>query len=283
MNKLLNNIKIGQDPEVFLFDNTNNEIISAIGIIPGEKFEPEIIGAGFAIQTDNILFEYNVPPVSIDNPEEMFKNHQFVWDYVKERYLAKDISIKIQASEIIDDKYLNNKQARLFGCDPSLNCWTETFNEKPDNNTNLRSCGGHVHIGYDNPSMEINIELCKALDLFLGVPSIVLDTTKGSAERKKLYGQAGEMRHANHGLEYRVLSNFHIQSLEYTSWLFKNIQQAIDFINSGYRVSNEESKDIIDIINNNNIELCREYVEKYSINMDVKQFAKVINYTYLHD
>ena len=50
------------------------------------------------------------------------------------------------------------------------------------------------------------IRMC---DLFLGIPSLLLDRDPTSKDRRKLYGGAGSHRIRNkYGVEYRSLSNF---------------------------------------------------------------------------
>ena len=63
---MLNNFyTIGSDPELFLFNTKTGKIVSAIDKIPGYKFCPytEGLPEGFGLQTDNILAEFNIPPV----------------------------------------------------------------------------------------------------------------------------------------------------------------------------------------------------------------------------
>ena len=55
---------------------------------------------------------------------------------------------------------------------------------------------GHIHIGYDNSTKETNFAIIKALDLFLGVPSLEIDLDE---RRRGLYGKAGCFRHKKYG------------------------------------------------------------------------------------
>jgi hypothetical protein len=50
------------------------------------------------------------------------------------------------------------------------------------------------------------------MDLFLGVPSIFMDTDKTAPRRRTLYGQAGRFRVKPYGMEYRSLSSFWLAS-----------------------------------------------------------------------
>lgn len=135
-------ILIGTDPEVFL-QNENGKIISAIPFIPGNKKNPfEITKEGHAIQTDNILAEFCVPAVSLNEPEEMFKNIQYCLNYIDNYVYKEKLKHKISAAEIIDKDQLLDPLAKEFGCDPDFNAWTYEMNERPfSTNEYLRTCG----------------------------------------------------------------------------------------------------------------------------------------------
>ena len=97
-------------------------------------------------------------------------------------------------------------------------------NPKPTcEDKNLRSCGGHVHVGTKHDP----IHVVKAMDIYLGVPSLKLDPDK---QRRKLYGKAGAFRFKSYGVEYRTLSNFWIWSKELQEWVFKQTNKALEHI-----------------------------------------------------
>ena len=61
---MIDGVTIGADPELFIVDN-NNKVISAVGLIPGEKGKPYVaddMPRGFGMEIDNILGEFNIPP-----------------------------------------------------------------------------------------------------------------------------------------------------------------------------------------------------------------------------
>ena len=91
-------------------------------------------------------------------------------------------------------------------CMPDYNVYTEKKNKKPNaKNQNLRSAGFHIHIGYDHPTVPESLRMIKLLDVFLGVPSVIIDPDK---DRRKLYGRAGAFRLTKYGFEYRTLSSY---------------------------------------------------------------------------
>ena len=62
----LRNVTIGADPELFIINEKTKKVVSAVGLIPGEKGNPwraDDMPEGFGLETDNILAEFNIPPV----------------------------------------------------------------------------------------------------------------------------------------------------------------------------------------------------------------------------
>lgn len=138
-------ITIGADPELFIINTENENVVSSIGIIPGIKNEPFIpkgYRKGFGIETDNILAEFNIPP---SNTEDEFVNNinimkQWIDNFVKSK--NPNYTIQCIASRYVNDDQLQSDEAKLFGCDPDFNAYTEEANPKPEGaNTNLRSAG----------------------------------------------------------------------------------------------------------------------------------------------
>lgn len=254
------NVTVGADPEVFVVNAETEEVMSAIGFIPGTKDQPfPITDKGHAIQTDNVMAEFCVPAAL--TASEMFGNILICLNTI-DNMLPENMKVKVQASAYLDEEYLNNEQAKTFGCDPDFNAYTLMQNRSCDANTNLRSAGGHIHVGYKDPNFEDNIRLVKAMDLFLGLPSLLLDT---DTERRKMYGKAGAFREKSYGMEYRVLSNFWISAAIKVEWVFNQLKTIINFINDGNEISDEDQMDIQLAINNNDKGLALKVMRKYNI------------------
>lgn len=152
-------------------------------------------------------------------------------------------------------------------CDPDFCCWTVTQNNPPSGkSTNIRTGCCHVHVRYDNMTLRKSLLLLKAMDLFLGVPSIIIEPDN---KRKLIYGSAGAYRFdASKTTEYRVLSNYFLNSEELRKWVYDNTLLAIDFVNKGYRFTDDEiNNKIINSINNCNGELAMELINKFEIPM----------------
>jgi hypothetical protein len=216
---------LGADPELFLQSNKTGRIVSAIGKIGGTKTHPlpvESLGKGFAIQEDNVLVEYNIPPADSVGAFILYNKHMM--SYLSKKVNKEhDCQLAIQASHIMDDEALADPRAHVFGCEPDFNVWTLEDNPRPCAvDPALRSAGGHVHIGLKMGRMD-KIVFARLLDSTLGVWSVMLDE---DTRRRELYGRAGAIRLKPYGLEYRTLSNFWLQQDYYQRQVWENVTKA---------------------------------------------------------
>lgn len=256
--------KLGCDPELFLAD-AEGKLKASCGLIGGTKTSPrplEELGDGYAVQEDNVAIEYNIPPAA--NAREFIdsiaKTMTFLRDGVRDGFGFNIVNLSAAS---FPQEELVHPLALEFGCDPDFNAWTGEKNPRPkaDDHT-LRSCGGHVHVGFDKFFMD-GRQLIRAMDLFLGVPSVLMD--KGEL-RKQLYGKAGAYREKPYGYEYRTLSNFWVFDERLTQWVWDNTEKAITALESGLAV--DDYKDgILDAINNNNKDAAAQLVQ--ALNLEV--------------
>lgn len=285
--KLVENLTVGTDPEMFLYSNKLKKYFPACGLIGGNKENPlPISSEGHAIQEDNVMAEFCIPPCK--NAEDFKRHIAFVKDYINDTILKglkvkvtneigeleeQDIELvcKCDASAEFDPQDLQSEQAQMFGCDPDYNAYTGEPNVVERQNPFLRSCGGHIHIGYDNPDFETNIKIIKALDLFLGLGSVMLDPDN---KRRELYGKAGAYRLKKYGAEYRVTSNFFLNNEDLMDFVFWAVERAIEFVNDGGIITNEA--DIIEAINTSNKDLALEILEDYNVDLEIIENLKAI-------
>lgn len=232
---------IGADPELFLLKD--GKPFSAIGLIGGTKEEPKPLQkSGFFVQEDNVSVEFNVPPAH--NHEEFIANIGYVMSSLKKK--LKKFEFSEDSALVFDEIQLMHPKAMEFGCEPDYNAWTKQINPRPRAaDAALRSAGGHVHVG----TKEDPIEVIRAMDLFVGCPSILKD--KGTL-RRQLYGKAGAFRQKRYGCEYRTLSNFWIFKDELIKWVYDQTAKAIDFVESGETIDPKHGEIIQECINNSN-------------------------------
>lgn len=256
---MIENVTIGADPELFL--EKDGQIISAEGLIGGTKHEPLAISEeGHFIQEDNVMAEFNIPPCA--TAEEMIYNIGFVKDYLEILASMNGAKLNYSASAMLAPEFLNTPQAKEFGCMPDYNVYKKSTNPSPKKNTKLRSCGGHIHIGFKDPDQKSSEDVVLAMDAVLGLKSLFIDTDD---RRREMYGKAGSFRFKSFGVEYRTLSNFWIATDELIKWAFDNTIKAIELVNSGgIEQIKSFSTDIETAINENNKELATVLLEKIS-------------------
>lgn len=263
----IKNFMIGGDHEVFLRDKNTGDIITAEGIIEGTKDEPFNFDKAdpFACTSlDCVLAEYNIAPAK--TKFEYYQGIQKALEYIQKN-IPQNLEIAILPAARLNEKYLQSETAQRFGCSIDYNCWTRQPNQSPIPDGNLRSAGGHITLGYEEPNEFVNLMWIKAMDLFLSVPSILQEP---DSERKKLYGKAGAFRHTPFGVEYRSLSNYFINEKGLIDWVYDNTQEAIKFVNNGSTyLLDEEADVIISCINDNDKEKAKYLVDKFQIKMAV--------------
>lgn len=262
MKQKILNVLVGADIEVFVKNAITGTIISAEGLIGGTKKNPLALERkGCALQEDNVMAEFNVP--ATNNPVDMYDNIVYTLNTITSR-LPEGFDIEIAASAVIPEEFLQTEQAMQIGCDPDFNAWIDAANTPPEIESlnGLRSCGGHIHISYDNPNKTTSKEIIKALDLFLTLPSIIMDT---DTRRRTIYGKAGAHRLKSYGVELRTLSNFWIKDRESVKFIFNGIAKAINFINEGKILSIHDSTFLVQAINNQNVEAAKELIDKFKV------------------
>lgn len=241
-------LSVGADPEVFL-KKDNNFISSELLGIPGDKNKPFKLLEELSILKDNVMLEFNIPVSK--SKEELIKNMEDSFMIIKD-FLGSEIEISDVCSVNFPIEQLLTEHAQTFGCEPDFNSWTLGINCSPNaSDMTLRTAGGHIHVGYDEPNEYKSITLLRLMDLYLGVPSVLLDT---NTERRKMYGKAGCYRFKHYGFEYRVLSNFWIFRPELISWVWDSLEKVFETYNSLSekeldKFINSFKKDVINCIN----------------------------------
>jgi len=201
-------LKVGCDPELFLREKETGNPVSAHGLLPGTKKEPNKVDCG-AIQIDGTAVEFNIDPA--ETKVQWMGNIDAVLAQIRLR-LPDNVELVDAPTAIFDPGYFAAlpPEAREMGCDPDYNAYTNEMNERPKTDKPMRTAGGHVHIGFtedrdiQDPDLIADAqEVVKQLDFYLGLPSLEWDS---DTQRRKLYGKAGACRYKPYGVEYRPLS-----------------------------------------------------------------------------
>jgi hypothetical protein len=218
-------MRLGADPEVFLKDKTGKHI-SVIGMIGANKWAPlQVAGlpAGFTLQEDNVALEFGQPPAATA-AEFVFNTRQAMMAGLSK---LKGKRFSRLSCTVFDKDQMEAPEAFVFGCEPDFNAWTLQENHKPTPpHPFMRSAGGHVHIELpEGHTDDDKINTVRAADVFLGVPSVLMDRSGG--QRRKLYGGPGAFRRKPYGVEYRTLSNFWIFQKPLTEWVWHQTEKAL--------------------------------------------------------
>jgi len=260
---MIKNVKFGADPELF-FANAAGKFVSSIDKVGGSKIMPRDIGDSSAVQEDNVAVEFNTKPAA--TKEDFIRSLNYPLRYLKS-YAEETLGLQlaIVPSAIFTADELQDERARVFGCDPDFDAWTLEQNPRPmlmPELACLRTAGGHLHVSWDNRTDEEAVDLVRALDLFVGVPSTFYD---GDVQRRMLYGRAGAFRHKPYGVEYRTLSNWWITSEKYMGTVFDWANQAIEFVNEGRKIDSKTQSFIQQAINMNNSKTARALVSQFKL------------------
>lgn len=254
---------LGCDPEAFLSD-INGNLKASCGLIGGTKQRPqpiEALGEGYAVQEDNVAIEFNIPPAKSEREfvDSIGKVMKVLGDGVNSK-LGFHITNLSAAS--FPDEELQSPKAKEFGCDPDFNAWLGRRNPRPKAaDKNLRSCGGHLHIGYEKVLCDPR-RVIQFADLCLGVPSVLMDTRGGL--RRELYGKHGAYREKEYGVEYRTLSNFWIFHPRLAKWAWDNVHRTIWMAMEDRDLSDHHER-IVDAIDNGNKETAIGLVKEFDL------------------
>ncbi len=241
------NLQVGADPEVFA--SRRGVLCSAYGMVKGDKDNPYPVKDG-AIQVDGMALEFNIDPAQSE--EDFVEKITSVMKQLVGQ-LPNGVTLSVIPTANFGKEYIDKQpeQAKELGCSSDLNAYTGKDNPKPDAEVPFRTAAGHVHIGWtenqdiDNPDyINVCCELTKVLDLYLGVPSLLLDS---DAKRRELYGKAGALRVKPYGLEYRVLSNFWLKSEDTMRWVYTQTAEALRAFLGGLRIENDAVANTIDM------------------------------------
>jgi hypothetical protein len=257
--------KLGADPEVFLVDNNGNPY-SAEGLFGGTKQEPKVMEGlpeGFFIQEDNVAAEFNIPATG--NPQEWAKNLARGMAYIKA--VAKKHKLKPFYAPALDFplRQVMTPHALMLGCDPDFNAWTEAVNPRPRAPERMRTAAAHIHVSWEDPDDEQRWELVRALDVFLGLPSIMITEP---SDRRKLYGKAGACRLKKYGVEYRVLDNFYMASVPLSTKVADRVYFTTDSINQNDLLRKDIRKHFAEIqtaINTHNKEVAADLMSYFGV------------------
>lgn len=185
-----------------LSDKPKGTIVPCVGIIPGTKAEPHTpkgYNKGYAMQEDNVMAEYNIPPLqdAYDISEALSISRNMI-----DRELPEHMRLnKEKTTHKFRPIELMSPQAKLIGCEPDQDAYKQGAMRTFGGRLGLeRSCGGHIHLGGDFNCPDWVAALFA--DYFIGVFGLTINFQKDS--RSSWYGMPGIFRSKPYGIEYRT-------------------------------------------------------------------------------
>lgn len=230
-------LAIGADPEVFFVDK-DDKPVSVEGKLGGTKENPRPmtgLPAGFAIQEDNVAAEYNIPASSTS--KGFSTNILRGLKYVDKQAKKQGYKVVCESAMNFTLDQLATPHAQNLGCEPDFNAWTKALNKSPIPPATLRTAAGHVHISWGGPTGDSAMLFGRALDVYLGIPSLLVTNPN---DRRKLYGRAGAIRLKNYGVEYRVLDNFWLNNEKQCNHIFDMCHTVANKLNRGQSFMEDE-------------------------------------------
>lgn len=267
----MRHITIGSDPEYGVIENGIPK--SVVGFLRGTKKRPHKLNEYVSCQVDNVGAECCIPPC--DN-EDDFVNYMLM----AKRMTQEEVQKKAPGFELVsvssqryNDVELNSPTAQMFGCEPSWCVYTDDISPRPSPQQvgNLRSFGFHIHIGFPVEEGENQFKLAaniiKAMDVYLGLPSIIIDT---DGDRRRIYGNAGDFRFRRIKdiaiVEYRTLGGAMHGSEELLRFVYQQTMKAVtDAFENPEKYESTVGYMVQHIIDTGNAEAAAEMIKEFNI------------------
>lgn len=228
----------GTDPELFISHEGrilgSEKLIPKEGLSHGQQslYNPtlgryELIPNPPTIHRDGIQVEVHPVPAAC---RATLGNHLRNEIQALHAHLQnQDAKLQVDFTPVIDvseEEWESlSPDSKVLGCTPSKNVYEGDSEINVDDTFRMRSAGGHIHIACGLliqrwPGENFAERLVKLLDRVVGNTSVLIDRHPRQAERRTLYGKAGEYRLPLHGVEYRTLSNFWLYHYRLFSLMF---------------------------------------------------------------
>lgn len=275
-------ITLGCDPELFL--KRNGQVIGAEKVVPKEGLVSQ--RAYSTVVIDGVQVELHPKPSTCRQSLSLFLIDALAQLHVRAQAVDPSIEISFDPHVEVSVDELDSlaPESKMLGCSPSSNIYGFQDLGVDPTTYRLRSAGGHIHIGMAaDPNGHANHSILwgrrerivAVLDVLLGSFCVMLDRDPHAAERRKVYGRAGEYRLPPHGLEYRTLSNFWLRSYPLTSLVFSLARQAVavSYTSLNFELGRHESTSVpywdaeADLFNRVDLQVARRAINENNLEL----------------
>ena len=229
-------ISFGADPEFFF--TKGKEVIGSEKILKGDIEARDEYNTPYGkVIIDGVQAELNPAPSSC---REAFATNLSQCFREVANLTKKDKNLNVSFTQVVTvgKKEFDSlsDDSKKFGCAESQNVYNKKSSITVDPNVyRKRSAGGHIHMGANAGSplrkvLETTDVLIPIMDLIVGNTCVLIDRNPDNKERRKNYGRAGEFRVQPHGMEYRTLSNFWLQSYQLMSFVMGLSRLAVSIV-----------------------------------------------------
>jgi hypothetical protein len=250
----------GADPEVFVVDKKNGEVIPAFLFLPSKQS-----GEGF--YWDGFQAEFQVTPSTCMNAQ--MDNTYIRLTNILQRARSTFPNARLTAQSTVEipfDTLLSSKPEHVaLGCGASLNAY-DLCGEPVADARMLRErfAGGHIHAGLAEKLLPAKArQIVKAIDAIATVPTIAMFEKLDSPARRRYYGLPGEYRLPAHGLEYRTLSSAWLCHPAIAQFTRELVRMAIKIACANHEHLFEyEEVAVVRCILDHDVDFAREHVKK---------------------
>jgi hypothetical protein len=237
-------IFIGTDPELFLRSRSTGQIVGSEVVIPAEGLKRSVYHGAPIIVRDGVQVEIHPDYATCRESvaQSLHSGLTVLRDYLKNTNPDLDICYDTTVEVSEEQMSVLSHESQILGCMPSRNAY-DSFHVESTPGFRRRSAGGHFHIGLKNlvlfekgagecrpDLMSIRERMVPLLDILVGNTAVLVDRDPLAAERRKMYGRAGEYRLPDHGLEYRTLSNFWLRDYKWFSFMSGLVRMAVSVL-----------------------------------------------------
>ena len=258
----------GADPE-FFFSDAAGQIVGSEKVLPegGKLARPGSYGV---VTCDGVQAELTTTS-GYSCRQSMGHTIRGMFRELEPIMGAKGVKADFRPVVEVSREHLDtlSKESRILGCSPSFNIYdrpSELLESINPEEYRKRSAGGHLHFsgeaGFRDPKRAVPL-----FDLLIGLPCVMLDRDPSMAERRQLYGRAGEYRTPsatkNKGadIEYRTLSNFWLRSfklMHFVTGLGRLCASVLNEKREGELLSLVDRDAVIEAINTNDFDAARK-------------------------
>ncbi len=236
---------LGSDPEFFLYNKKDKQVVSAINKIGGDKNSPLPLSGGYILE-DNVTAEIN--PLPGRSKEEFIHNIVTIMNGLY-KHLEGLYDLYIKDTHLFKETYLLNIGPKAFesGCDPFKSIYAISEEEEYENIISLidmegwRYAGGHLHLSFKNPEDVDKWKLINLLDFYINNPikkAMAPLPVKENTRYLSPYGKSGLYRDKIYGFEYRSPSNLWLRNEETIGWIWDSVLYSISIYNMGKTYNN---------------------------------------------